>query len=102
MNPGLELLNIFDLYWALSKPACIQFTFPELDGAEFGDPEVFIPAETYIIYSHQSEPSLEIFFDDKWYRDIDHFFKDATIDGLKMQEVSYLLTDFKYVEIPNQ
>jgi len=102
LGSDLKILNIFDLYWALSRPACIQFTFPEMDGAEFGDPDVYIPAETYIISSHDNGNSLEIFFDENWYKDIDHFFREATIDGMKMQEISYLLTDFKFIKPTNQ
>ena len=98
LDPELEVLNIFDLYWALSKPATILFLLPEMDGAEFGDPGNVFPEETHLVSSHDNGTALEILFDDKWYRDIDHFFRHATIDGMRMAELSYLLTDFQYVE----
>ena len=98
LNPDLELLSIFDLYWALSKPACVGFTGPDWNDPDSENPEYY-PVESHLISSHDNGSSLEILFDDVWYRDIDHFFREASFEGFSAADVSFLFDDFEYVDI---
>ena len=98
LPPELELLSIFDLYWALSKPACISFIGPDWNDPDSDDPELY-PVESHFISSHDNGSSLEILFDDVWYRDIDHFFRDVNFEGFSAADISFLLSDFEYAEI---
>ena len=98
LNPELELLSIFDLYWALSKPACISFIGPDWNDPDSDDPELY-PVESHFISSHDNGSSLEILFDDVWYRDIDHFFRDVSFEGFSAADISFLFSDFEYAVI---
>ena len=96
--PDLELLSIFDFYWALSKPACIRFVGPNFNDPNCDDPEMNIPVEIHFISSHENGSNMEILFDGEWYRDIDHFFKKACFDGFSVADVSFLFDEFEYFD----
>ena len=83
--PEVELLTVFDLYWALKNPAAVEFDSPE---------------EHHIVYSVAGDSSMEICLDGKWFRDIDHFFREALVEDFIIYEISYELTDFRFTEVP--
>ncbi len=79
-DPGY--IRLYDLYHILSVPAKVRFRFEE------GEHEV---------ESVKEEGGLAIRFDDRWYRDIDDFFKKAELDGEYITSRYDELYDFEVV-----
>ena len=78
-----ENFGLYDLFYLLNEPHTVRFTFIN---------------KKYEIESIEEEGNIVIKFNDKWYRDIDEFFKKANIDGDRLINIIYDLEDFKLVK----
>ena len=61
-----EFMDLYDLYHYLEKPCKVRFFYEDKE---------------HIVESSVEEGGIVIRLDDKWFRDIDDFFKKAEIDG---------------------
>ncbi len=75
-------LDLYDLYYLLTKPCMIAFTY---DGQE------------YIVESVEEGGAVAVKFGDKWFRDVSEFFQKAVIDGERIPVLYYQLSGFKGV-----
>lgn len=75
-------LDLYDLYYLLTKPCMIAFTY---DGQE------------YIVESVEEGGTVAVRFGDKWFRDVSEFFQKAVIDGERIPVLYYRLSGFKGV-----
>ncbi len=75
-------LDLYDLYYLLTKPCMIAFTY---DGQE------------YIVESVEEGGTVAVKFGDKWFRDVSEFFQKAVIDGERIPVLYYQLSGFKGV-----
>lgn len=78
-----ENFGLYDLYYVLNKPHIICFNYIN---------------KSYEVESIDEEGNIVIKFNDKWYRDIDEFFKKANIKGDRLINIIYDLEDFKIVK----
>lgn len=74
--------DLYDLYEILKKPIKVSFLY--------GDDEL-------IVESVQEEGSISIKYQDVWYRDIDDFFRKASVDGHLLLVVFRLLYAYRVV-----
>ena len=75
-----EFMDLYDLYHFLESPCKISFFFEDKE---------------HIVESSVEEGGIAIKFDDKWYRDVDDFFKKAEIDGELLTTIYDELYDFE-------
>ena len=78
-----ENFGLYDLYYVLNKPHKTCFNYIN---------------KIYEVESVEEEGNIVIKFNDKWYRDIDEFFKKANIEGDRLINIIYDLEDFKLVK----
>lgn len=81
-EPDMTDLSLYDLYHVLKKPIKIAFVY---EGDE------------YVVESVEENGRVVIKFGEKWFEDIDDFFKKATIDGEKLPTLYYSLYAFRVV-----
>ena len=79
-DPDMTDLDLYDLYHLLKGPCKISFMY---EGKE------------YTIESIEENGKTNISFGDKWYEDVDDFFKKAVIDGRRIPVLYYDLYAFK-------
>lgn len=75
-------LDLYDLYYLLTKPCMIAFTY---DGQE------------YIVESVEEGGAVAVKFGDKWFSDVSELFQKAVIDGERIPVLYYQLSGFKGV-----
>lgn len=75
--------DLYDLYEILKKPVKVEFLYEKSYGK----------GEMHEVEAVQEEDGLVIRFDDKWYRNIDDFFKKAELDGEKLTTIYDQLYD---------
>ena len=61
-----DFIELYDLYYVLNNPSKVHFSFENKE---------------HEVESVKEEGGIVIRFDDKWFRDIDDFFKKAELDG---------------------
>ena len=74
--------DLYDLYYLLKEPHVVSFLY---DG------------ERHEVEARQDE-EINIRFDDKWYRNIDAFFQNASIDGQSIEALKWFLDDWRIEE----
>ena len=79
-DPDMTDLDLYDLYHLLKRPCKISFMH---EGKE------------YNVESIEENGKTNISFGDKWYEDVDDFFKKAVIDGRRIPVLYYDLYAFK-------
>ena len=82
IEPDMTDLDLYDLYHVLKTPVKIGFNYE---------------GEEYIVESVEENGRVHVKFGDKWYEDIDDFFKKATIDNERLPVLYYSLYAFKVV-----
>ena len=82
IEPDMSDLDLYDLYHVLKKPTKIAFSY---EGKE------------YIVESIEENGIVHIKFGDKWFEDVDDFFKKAAIDDERLPKIYYDLYAFKVI-----
>lgn len=75
-------LDLYDLYYLMKEPCKVEFLYE---------------GKTYEVESFREEEGVSVYFREKWYRDIDEFFKKAKIDGERVPVLFSRLYGFKKV-----
>ena len=77
-----RVMDLYDLYYVLKKPAKVHFTYDE---------------KMYEVESVQEEREMPVRFGDAWFRTVDDFFVKAKIGEKRLTEIYGDLTDFEVV-----
>ena len=77
-----EYFDFFDLYYLLKTPNKIRFYYDD---------------EIQELESVKEGGACSVCYNGKWYRDRDDFFKDASVDGVKLTSVYNDLYGFEVV-----
>ena len=83
MDVDFADFDLYDLYVILKTPIKVAFTFA---------------GQEYVVESHQEEDGhISVKFQDTWYRDIDDFFKKATIKDERLPAIYHELYGYRVV-----
>ena len=77
-------IDLYDLFYLLKKPVRISFRMIDSD-------------EEYVVEGVEEEGGVSVRFGDQWYRSVDDFFRQATVDGELIPVMYESLHDFKVV-----
>lgn len=83
----LYQFGLYDLYFLLKQPVSIEFSSS---------------SGMHLVSSHLEHGNVTIEFDGKWFRSIDEFFYNATIDGERLPAIVEDLLDFKFSNQPDK